>query len=52
MSAQFDAEETFASGDRVVELWRYTWADGHVRGVDVVRIRNGLVAEKRSYVKG
>jgi ketosteroid isomerase-like protein len=52
MSAQFDAEETFAAGDRVVQLWRYTWADGHVRGVDVFRIRDGLVAEKRSYVKG
>jgi len=25
---------------------------GHVRGVDVFRIRAGKIAEKRSYVKG
>ena len=50
--ARFDAEETFAAGDRVVQLWRYTWADGHIRGVDVFRVRDGKVAEKRSYVKG
>ena len=27
-------------------------AAGHVRGVDVLRFRDGLVAEKLSYVKG
>jgi hypothetical protein len=36
----------------VVQLWRYSWADGHVRGVDVIRVRDGKVAEKLSYVKG
>ena len=51
-AAFFEAEETFAAGDRVVQLWRYSWADGHVRGVDVFKIRDGLVAEKLSYVKG
>jgi ketosteroid isomerase-like protein len=51
-SARFDTEETFYVGDRVVQLWRYTWADGHVRGVDVFRIRDGKIAEKLSYVKG
>ena len=50
--SRFDAEETFAAGDRVVQLWRYTWADGHVRGVDVLRVRDDKVAEKLSYVKG
>ena len=48
----FDAEETFAAGDRVVQRWRYSWAGGHIRGVDVFRLRDGLVAEKLSYVKG
>ena len=48
----FEAEETFAAGDRVVQLWRYAWDDGHVRGADVFRVRDGLVAEKLSYVKG
>lgn len=50
--AHFDAEETFAAGDRVIQLWRYTWDGGHVRGVDVFRVRDGKVAEKLSYVKG
>jgi ketosteroid isomerase-like protein len=50
--SRFEAEETFACGDRVVQLWRYSWDGGHVRGVDVFRIRDGKVAEKLSYVKG
>jgi ketosteroid isomerase-like protein len=51
-SSHFAAEDTFSSGDRVVQLWRYSWSGGHVRGVDVLRIRDGKVAEKLSYVKG
>jgi SnoaL-like domain len=50
--AVFEAEETFAMADRVVQRWRYAWFDGHIRGVDVFRIRDGLVCEKLSYVKG
>lgn len=50
--ARFEAEETFAMADRVVQRWRYSWAGGHVRGVDIFRTRDGLVAEKLSYVKG
>ena len=52
VNAHFDAEETFGSGDRVVQLWCYSWEGGHVRGVDVFKIREGKVAEKLSYVKG
>jgi uncharacterized protein (TIGR03086 family) len=48
----FETEEQFACGDRVVARWRYAWGDGHVRGVDVFRVRDGRVAEKLSYVKG
>jgi ketosteroid isomerase-like protein len=48
----FTTEEVFAAGDRVVARWRYDWAGGHVRGVDVIRVRDGLVAEKFAYVKG
>ena len=51
-ATRFDEEETFAVGDRVVQRWRYTWSDGHVRGVDVFKVRDGLVTEKLSYVKG
>jgi ketosteroid isomerase-like protein len=51
-TTRFEQEEIFAAGDRIVQLWRYTWSDGHVRGVDVFRVRSGKVAEKFSYVKG
>jgi uncharacterized protein (TIGR03086 family) len=51
----FTEEESFVSGDRAVVRWRYAWTgseSGHVRGVDVIRFRDGLVCEKLSYVKG
>ena len=51
-NARFEPEELFAAGDRAVVRWRYSWGDGHVRGVDVFRVREGKVAEKLSYVKG
>jgi ketosteroid isomerase-like protein len=50
--ATFETEDQFVSGDRAVVQWRYTWDGGHVRGVDLFRVRDGLVAEKLSYVKG
>jgi ketosteroid isomerase-like protein len=50
--ARFTAEEVFEAGDRVVVLWHYRYTGGHVRGVDLFTVRDGLVAEKRAYVKG
>jgi ketosteroid isomerase-like protein len=50
--AQFTTEDMFVAEDRVLTRWRYGWGDGHVRGVDVMRVRDGKVAEKLSYVKG
>jgi ketosteroid isomerase-like protein len=54
--AHFATEEVIAAGDRCIVLWRYSWirdgTPGHVRGVDVFRVRDGKVAEKFSYVKG
>jgi len=54
--ARFDTEEIFAAGDRCVVRWTYHWVKdgkpGHVRGVDIFRVRDGKVAEKLSYVKG
>jgi hypothetical protein len=37
--------------------WVYTWTDadgseGRIKGVDVLRVRDGKVAEKLAYVKG
>ena len=56
-SARIEPEEIFAAGERVVMRWVYRWTDpegkeGHIRGVDVYRLREGLIAEKLSYVKG
>jgi len=51
-SSEFSVEETIDAGERIVQLWTYRWADGHVRGIDVFRVRDGRVAEKFSYVKG
>jgi len=53
----FLEEESFVCGDRGVLRWRFEWRDatgepGHVRGVDVLRLRDGKVCEKLSYVKG
>ena len=50
--SRFDVEDSFAVGDRVVERWVYSWDGGHIRGVDVFRVRDGRIAEKLSYVKG
>lgn len=53
----FETEESFVLGDRAVVRWKFSWLQpdgerGHVRGVDVLRLRDGKVAEKLSYVKG
>jgi ketosteroid isomerase-like protein len=51
--ARFSVEEQFSDGsDRAVVRWRYDWEDGHVRGVDIVRVRDGRLAESLAYVKG
>ena len=55
--ARFEEEELVVAGDRGMLGWRYSWTGddggtGHVRGVDVLRFRDGRVCEKRSYVKG
>jgi hypothetical protein len=50
--SHFEIEEVVAADDRVVQRWRYSWGSGHVRGVDLLRFRDGKIAEKLSYVKG
>jgi steroid delta-isomerase-like uncharacterized protein len=55
--AYFEVEDIFAADDRGVIRWRYRWVStdgstGHIRGVDIFRIRDGKIAEKLSYVKG
>jgi predicted SnoaL-like aldol condensation-catalyzing enzyme len=56
--AHIEIEEAFGLGNnRCVMRWKYQWGDsagnqGHVRGVDIFKVRDGLICEKLSYVKG
>jgi predicted SnoaL-like aldol condensation-catalyzing enzyme len=55
--AHIQIEEIFGFGERCMMRWKYSWVDkgekkGHVRGIDIFRLRNGLICEKLSYVKG
>ena len=52
-----EIEEIFTAGERCVMRWVYHWVGsqgepGHIRGVDIYKIRDGKIAEKLSYVKG
>jgi predicted SnoaL-like aldol condensation-catalyzing enzyme len=55
--AHIEIEEIFSCGERCIMRWNYTWGEkegekGHVRGVDLFRVRGGAICEKLSYVKG
>lgn len=55
--ARIEIEEIFSAGTRCVMRWKYHWVDlagnaGHVRGVDIFRVKDGYICEKFSYVKG
>jgi limonene-1,2-epoxide hydrolase len=55
--AHIEIEEIFGLGMRCIMRWRYEWVDlagtkGHVRGVDIFQVKNGVIHEKLSYVKG
>jgi ketosteroid isomerase-like protein len=53
----FETEDLIALGDHGFLRWRYEWKNadgtaGHVRGVDLIRLRDGKIAEMLAYVKG
>jgi hypothetical protein len=51
--SQFDLEETFAGGDRATIRWRYWSKEGRsVRGVNLMRVSDGLIVEAMGYIKG
>jgi limonene-1,2-epoxide hydrolase len=55
--ARIHIEEIFGLGSRCIMRWRYEWEDessqkGHVRGVDIFQVRDGLICEQLSYIKG
>ena len=51
-TSTFTVEQTIEAGNHVVQLWRYDWDGGHIRGVDVIAVAAGKITEKLAYVKG
>jgi ketosteroid isomerase-like protein len=54
---RFEIEEIFSARESCIMRWVYHWVDsqgkpGHIRGVDIYKIRDGKITEKLSYVKG
>jgi len=49
----FDLEETCAMEDRAIIRWRF-WSNEatSIRGVNLMRVRDGLIVEAMGYVKG
>jgi hypothetical protein len=51
----FELENVVVIGDRAIILWRFCWGEGEgnsVRGVNLMRVRDGLIVEAKGYVKG
>ncbi len=51
----FELEEVVTMGDRAIVRWRFFAGAGEsnsVRGVNLMRVRNGLIIEAMGYVKG
>ena len=49
---RFDLEETWAMGDRAIIRWRFWSSDTtSIRGVNLMRVRDGLIVEAMGYVK-
>jgi len=52
---QFDIEEVVVSGERATIRWRLRWGEDEsnsVRGVNLMRVRDGQIVEALGYVKG
>lgn len=51
----FEIEDMWIAGDRAVRRWLLRWGpdeQDYVRGVNLMRIRDGLIVEGMGYVKG
>jgi ketosteroid isomerase-like protein len=50
--AYFEVEETVAMGERAIIRWRFNFGDGgSVRGVNLMRVRDGRIVEALGYSK-
>lgn len=52
-----EIERLLTTPDFGVQQWTYRWtgldgSSGHIRGIDLFLLRDGLIAAKYSYVKG
>ena len=53
--AWFEPEQTVVCGERAIIYWRYRWGPGateSLRGVNLMRVRDGLIVAAQGYVKG
>jgi|SRR5215510_6348510 len=51
----FKVEQIFAMGDRGLIFWQLRWSEreaDRVRGVNIMRVRDGKIVEGLGYVKG
>ena len=56
-SAHMEIENIFGLGIRCVLQWRYEWTNSagdkaHLRGIDIFQVKEGLISEQLSYIKG
>ena len=52
---RFDLEDVEVIDDRAIIRWRFRWGKGEqasVRGVNLMRVKDGLIVEGMGYVKG
>jgi ketosteroid isomerase-like protein len=52
---QFDIEQVVITGERATILWRLRWGEDEsksVRGVNLMRVRDGQIVEALGYIKG
>ena len=48
----FEPEDSVVIGDRAITRWRYHFGEGEsLRGVSLVRVENGRIAEALAYAK-
>lgn len=48
----FEPEDSVVMDDRAITRWRYHFGDGRsVRGVSLIRVENGRIAEALAYAK-
>jgi hypothetical protein len=52
-----EIEDIFGFGYRCIMRWKYKWINDsgenqYIRGVDIYKVRDDLICEKLSYIKG